>query len=486
MPAAEETNGHGVATREIEGHCNLCAAPLVAVGTPPTCPFQGVEGCPVATDPERHRLDETIAYREDEHGSADPHGFPEVDDLAHRRLGQYQMGPAIGHGSMGRVYRAEHAGLGRVCAIKVLSPGLVSRQPQTVERFWAEARAVAALVHPNVVTVHNLGSDRGYHYIEMEYVPGGVTLKEKLVRDGAFDPVQATTMVRQVALALGAAHRAGLVHRDVKPSNVLLTAEGKAKLADFGLVRRLDDRDLAGAPLAGTPTFMAPELFDGAAASPRADLYAVGVMFFYLLTTRLPFAADQIGHLIRLHRRAAVPDVRRLVPSVPDEVAALLGRLLAKDPAARPESADTLAEELKVILGHLRDTESLIHEGIEGLGGFVQGGRDRYRIIVPVPGDRLQEVYIEVGEGRKKQRLLVVYSVCAPADPSNYEFALRLNSELTIGGLSIREVNGDPMFVMTRTYALGHVTAADIRAAVCEIARRGDWVEQQLTHTDVF
>ena len=124
---------------------------------------------------------------------------------------------------MGRVYQAEHQFLCRPCAIKVLNPGLVARQPQVREQFWAEARVVANLVHPHVVTVHNLGTDRDYHFIEMEYVPGGISLKETLVKDGPLDPIRASKLVHQVVQALGAAHRSGLVHRDVKPANVLLT-----------------------------------------------------------------------------------------------------------------------------------------------------------------------------------------------------------------------------------------------------------------------
>ncbi len=429
---------------------------------------------------------ETVVYREDQGGEPSD-GFPHIDDLIESNLSHYRIRSVIGRGSMGRVYRAEHLGLGRTCAIKVLSPGLVERQPQMVERFWAEARAVAGLIHPHVVTVHNLGSDRGYHYLEMEYIPGGISLRESVVREGAFDPLRASVLVRQVALALSAAHRAGLVHRDVKPANVLLTSEGHAKLADFGLVRRLTDLDSTGGPLAGTPTFMAPELFNGLPATPQTDLYAVGVMYFYLLTARLPFAADRLFYLIRQHRKAPIPDARKLAPDVPDEVGNILNRLLAKNPKQRYESAEELADELKVVVGHLRDTESLVREGLDGLDCLIQqGGRDQFRVIVPVPGDRLQEVYLEVVLGRKKERLLSVYSVCAPADARHYEFALKLNAELTYGGLSIREVNGAPMFVMTRAYSRGHVTPSDIRAAVQEIARRGDWVEQQLTSTDLF
>ncbi len=414
-------------------------------------------------------------------------GFPAVDDLIDSDLGQYRIVEVIGRGSMGRVYRGEHRGLGRTSAIKVLSPGLVARQPRTVERFWAEARAVAGLIHANVVTVHNLGSDRGYHYIEMEFVPGGVSLKERVVKDGAFEPLRATVLVRSVAQALAAAHKSGLVHRDVKPANVLLTNEGQAKLADFGLVRKLTEVESAGGSLAGTPTFMAPELFSGSPPSPQSDMYAVGVMYYYLLTARLPFASDRLGELIRMHRRTPVPDPRPISPSVPDELIPILGRLLAKDPSARFDSAEELADELKVLAGHLRDTEGLVTEALDGLDCLIQhGGRDSFRVIMPVPGDRVQEVYVEVVEGRHHERLLKVYSVCAPADAANFEFALKLNDRLTHGSLSIREVHGAPMFVMTRSYSLGHVTAADIRASVVEIARRGDWVEQQLTQMDVF
>lgn len=470
--------------------CPFCDE--VVTGTTPAvrCPFQGEVGCPLSdesAEPVLDPLGETIAYQS-EAGVAETDGFPDVDDLIGRTLGQYQVRSVLGRGSMGRVYKAEHRGLGRPCAIKVMNPGLVLRQPQVVDRFWAEARAAAALVHPNIVTVHNLGSDRGYHFIEMEYVPGGVSLSQLLVRDGALEPVRASTLVRQVALALGAAHRAGLVHRDVKPSNVLLTAEGRPKLADFGLVRRLSDERSGGpSTLAGTPTFMAPELFAGAPAGPRTDLYALGVMYYYLLAARLPFSADRLERLIQRHRREPPPDLRVLTPGVPEEAIAIVDRLLAKRPEDRFDTADDVAEELRRVLGLLHDTEALVKEALEGVDCFVQhGGRDSFRLVVPVPDNRLHEVYIEVVEGRSGERLLQVFSVCGKADPKHYEFALKLNTELTIGGLSIRDVNGQPMFVMTRTYSRGLVTPTDIRAAVLEIARRGDWVEQQLCWYDVF
>jgi serine/threonine-protein kinase len=436
-------------------------------------------GLEPACDPA---LERTLPFPAEGPSAAESDGFPDEDDLIGRNFAQYRMGGILGRGSMGRVYRAEHVGLRRICAVKVVNPGLVAREPQTLDQFWAEARAIAGQIHPNIVTVHNLGTDRGYHFIEMEYVPGGVSLKEQVVRQGPMVPETATRLVRQVAQALDAAHSTGLIHRDVKPTNVLLTPDRNAKLADFGLARRLADGDSRRGRLAGTPTYMAPELFNSAPASPATDLYAVGVMYYYLLTARLPYSADRLVKLIAMHRRAPIPDVRRLAPQVPDEAAAVLTRLLAKNPLDRPRTAGEVADELRILLAQLRDSEGLVNEAIEGLGALVQhGGRDRYRIVFPVPGDRLQEVYVEVVPGRKQERLLTIFSVCGIASARHYEFALKLNAALTHGSISIREVNGEPMFVMSRSFLRANVTPAEIRAAVKEIARQGDQVEQQLS-----
>jgi serine/threonine-protein kinase len=430
--------------------------------------------------------DETVAFQGGRVATIETDdGFPTVDDLTDRGLAQYWVGGVIGRGSMGRVYEAQHLTLARRCAIKVLNPGLLARQPAMRDMFWAEARVVANLVHPHIVTVHNLGSDRGYHFIEMEYVLG-VTLKEKLVREGAFEPMKAAVLVRQVVDALGAAHRSGLVHRDIKPSNVLLTEDGLAKLADFGLVRRLSELDLAGATVGGTPTYMAPELFSGSPASPQSDLYAVGVMLYYLLSARLPYSSDKISRLIELHRTEPLPDLRSFVPNLDDDIVAIVNRCLAKDPRERFESAEDLAEALEEVISQMLDTESLVRESVSGFDCFVQGAFDHFRILVRLPKNRLQEVYVEVGQGRHKERLLSVFSVCCPADPKHYEFALKLNAELTYAGLSVREVNGEPMFVMSRTYPRAHADAGQVRAAIKEIAKRSDWVEQQLTQADVY
>jgi len=438
------------------------------------------------------QLGETVVYgtglvdQDGVEADADDDGFQEVDDLLGETVGQYRLEELVGRGSMGRVYRAQHLGLHRPCAIKVMNPGLVAKQPQIRERFWAEARAVAHLLHPHVVTIHNLGTDRGYHYIEMEFVPGGVSLREAVIRDGPFDPIRASGLVLQVADALGAAHRSGLIHRDVKPANVLINGRGDAKLADFGLVRKIGEVGRAGATVAGTPTYMAPELFDGVPASHLSDLYAVGIMYYYLLSARLPYASDQISQLIARHRHDPLPDVRAVAPRVPESVSAIIQRCLAKRPEDRFVSAEELADHLQTAVLQLRDTEALIRESVEGLDCYIHGALDHYRVFFRLPADRLQEVYAEVSHGPSGERVLSIFSVCGPAEPKNFEFALRLNDKLSYGSLSVRNVNGQPMFVMNRTLPRDHVCSADIRAAMVEIARRSDRVEQQLTDADLY
>jgi serine/threonine protein kinase len=432
-------------------------------------------------------MEETALHRPAGSGrSAEKASSPDVESLLGRRVGQYRIDSVLGRGTMAWVFKAKHLGLGRPCALKVMDPALVARQPGIREQFWAEARAAANLLHPHVVTIHNLGSVQGFHFIEMEYIRGGRTLRESLVREGPLEPVRASTLARQVVLALGAAHLAGLVHRDIKPANVLLTPDGRAKLADFGLVRRLDEPADGGAPLAGTPTFMAPELFRGTPASPRSDIYALGVLLFHALSGRLPFTADNIGQLIRLHREQPVPDVRQFVATVPEALVGIVEKCLAKSPDDRYQSAQELAVALESTIHRQRDTESLVREAAKGLDCFIQGYGDTFRVILTLPGDRLQEVVIEATEQKNHERFISVFSVCGPADPSYFKYALTINAHLTFGSISIHDVLGSPMFVMSRTFSRDTVRTEDIRDALLEIGRRADLVEKQLTRLDQY
>jgi serine/threonine protein kinase len=444
----------------------------------------------IAGEPARVRatpLEETALHRPGGSDRAiEKAKLQDVESLLGRRIGQYRVDSVLGRGTMACVFKAKHLGLGRPCALKVMDPGLVARQPGIREQFWAEARAAANLFHPHVVTIHNLGSAQGLHFIEMEYIRGGRTLRESLVREGPLEPVRAATLARQVVLALGAAHEAGLVHRDIKPANVLLTPDGRAKLADFGLVRRLDELVDGGTPLAGTPTFMAPELFRGTPASPRSDIYALGVLLFHALSGRLPFTADNIGQLIRLHQNQPVPDVRLLVTAIPEALAEIVEKCLAKAPVDRFQSASELAAALQATIHRQRDTESLVREAAKGLDCFIQGYGDTFRVILPLPGERLQEVVIEATEQKNHERFISVFSVCGPADPSYFKYALTINAHLTFGSISIHDVLGSPMFVMSRTFSRDTVRTDDIRDALLEIGRRADLVEKQLTRLDQY
>jgi serine/threonine-protein kinase len=196
--------------------------------------------------------------------------------------------------------------------------------------------------------------------------------------------------------------------------------------------------------------------------------------------------AESVGQLIQLHRTRPMPDIRRLVPAVPDGLAEILARCLAKAPDERYKEAGELAEALRLILHRLRDTESLIRESVQGLDCFIQGCRDTFRVIVTLPDDRLQEVVIEGSEGKQQERLLSVFSVCGPAEPTHYEYALKLNAHLTYGSISVHDVLGTPMFVMSRTFLRDTVGPEDLRHALLEIARRSDRIEKQLTHMDQY
>jgi serine/threonine-protein kinase len=334
--------------------------------------------------------------------------------------------------------------------------------------------------------VHNLGGAKGYHYIEMEFVPGGVSLREAVVQNGALEVPSATDLIRQVCFALDAAHRAGLVHRDVKPANILLSGEGMAKLADFGLVLNVNDPSETTSAVSGTPTFMAPELFQGTAASPQSDIYALGVTYFYLLTAQLPYSSDNVRQLIRMHRTSAIPDAKAVNPDVPEPIQKILERCMAKKAEDRYSSAEELAGELEDLLFDYQDIESIVRESLEGVDGLVQGGSDLWRVIMRLPKERLQEVYLEIERGPLGQTSLTVYSVCGPADTNDYEFVLRLNNDLPYVGISIRDVNGQAMFIMTRTFDRASLRSTEIRGTVYEIARRSDWVEEQLTKMDLY
>ncbi len=260
---------------------------------------------------------------------------------------RYTLLEVLGDGGMARVYLAHDSVLDREVALKVLREQYADDEG-FVERFRREARNAASLNHPNIVQVYDQGrDDDGTYYIAMEYVPGG-TLKDRMAKEGPLAPREAAGIASRVAEALGVAHGRGIVHRDIKPQNVLLSASGEAKVADFGIARAASSKTMTETNLIlGTAAYMSPEQVRGEPVGPASDLYSLGVVLYEMLTGRLPYEADDPIATAMKHINDPAPHPREVNPAVSEEVDALVVKLLAKQPEDRYASAAGLAEDLK-------------------------------------------------------------------------------------------------------------------------------------------
>ena len=456
---------------------------LYMEGPEDACPRCGAaldRDLPLNTDPTQlfktWILDDTVPGSDEEES---------LNHLIGSELHVYACRSLLGRGGMGWVYLAHHLDLHRDCAVKILSPKLVDRDPDYLTNFQNEGRASAGLVHPNIVTTHAIGEVGGFHFLEMEFVPGQSL--QKLVDQGPLPPLKATEIICRVAEGLAAAHQAGILHRDLKPDNVLLTHRGEPKIGDFGLAKKLrDDGTLGNARLAGTPQFMAPELFQGQRASMASDVYSLGICYYLLLTGKLPFARPTLNELITAAVHEPFPSVREHCPDATLDMVECIRRFADRSPANRPQSGIEASHLLQAVLGHLRDIESLMHEAFDGLPATRWRLQDkRYEVRVTLPNGRGQTVYVESTGSAADRRLLSIFSTCCPAEPSYYEQALRLNAEVSHGGIAIRDLDGRSHFVMVDTYPRATVDAEDIRKSVLEIAAHSDGVEERLTGDDV-
>lgn len=397
----------------------------------------------------------------------------------------YHCERVLGRGGMGIVYLARHRRLNRQCALKVLSPRNFLIDNDYVGRFENEGRAAAALVHPNIVTTHAIGKSGNHHFLEMELVPGE-SLQQELERNGVLGPLRALQMAVGIAEGLAAAHRLGIVHRDLKPDNVLVTPAGYPKIADFGLAKQVRPGGGMDAHVAGTPHFMAPEVFRGDPATPASDVFALGVCLYVMLTGKYPFEGNSINGLAAATMAGEYEGLRSLNADIPMDVAECVGLMLSSNPNTRPRNGMAASQLLQAVLGATRDLDTLAYEAFHGLRGVEYESVDGViEVTLQVPVDRTQKVFVANSNHRAGDRLLNIYSVCCAADPDFYEDALRLNSIVLHGGIAIRDVDNVPSFVMVDTFPRATVTAEEIRRSVVEIGTRADAIEEMLTDGDI-
>lgn len=259
---------------------------------------------------------------------------------------RYQLEERLGTGGMAVVYRAHDLMLERTVAIKLLRADF-SLDPDFRERFRQEAKAAANLSHPNIVTVHDFGLDSDQLFIVMEFVPG-TNLKTILQRRGRFGVDETISLIVQACAGIGYAHRAGLVHCDIKPQNMLVTPDKRLKVVDFGIARALASilPDEKAEVVWGSPQYFSPEQASGIAPSPASDVYSLGMVMYEMLTGQLPFTAPAAEELARLHREAPPPSPRKLNPAISPTLEQILLKVLSKEPSARYRTADQLGRVL--------------------------------------------------------------------------------------------------------------------------------------------
>src|SRR5712691_3890533 len=260
--------------------------------------------------------------------------------------GRYQVIARIASGGMGEVFRAHDAVLGREVALKVLHPQFAGDRG-FVDRFRREARAAAILNHPNIVGVYDWGLTEGTYFMVMEYVRGH-NLRTLLSEYGRLQPLQVVEIAAQVLSALDHAHGHGIVHRDVKPENILIARDGTVKVADFGLARAYADSYVSQAEgtVTGTVQYLAPEQIQGEPADPRTDLYALGVVMFELLTGGPPYSGETSLSIAYQHLTGQVPSPSHIAPAIEPAMDQVVLRATAKDRGDRPPSATAMREEV--------------------------------------------------------------------------------------------------------------------------------------------
>lgn len=267
-----------------------------------------------------------------------------------KRLGRFKLVGEIGRGTMGRVFRAQDTTLNRLVALKALPTKTREGRPSPmVEHLVREARAIAGLEHPNIVTVYDVGQASGVCYVAMELIEGG-NLEQLVAANGSMDIVRACRLISEAAEALAFAHSAGVIHRDVKPANLMLTRTGRCKVADFGLAKLVDPNESSNLDErhVGTPLFVAPEIIRNKPASAESDIYSLGATLWYLLTGKPVFTGPGKAAVLEQHLTMPVPDLKKIRPDLPDSLIEAIKVSLAKHPSSRYADAEQFGRILRL------------------------------------------------------------------------------------------------------------------------------------------
>jgi serine/threonine protein kinase len=300
---------------------------------------------------------------------------------------RYEIQAKLGDGGMAAVYKALDLKLNRIVAVKILRDSYAS-DPQFLVRFEREAKQAANLNHPNIVRVYDVGEDGDLHYIVMEYIEGS-NLKEAIVRDAPFPTQQALEIGAQICDAIAYSHTMGLIHRDIKPQNILLDKAGRAKVTDFGIAKSGTAATLTEAGITlGTVHYFSPEQAKGQRVLPQSDIYSIGIVLYEMLTGQIPFDSDNPVALALKHIEEAPTPPRRINPNIPPVVERIVLRAIAKDPAQRFASADELSKALRNLEDQAEAGTQAVRSSAPPTGSrssAVPPAASEFRSVVPPP-----------------------------------------------------------------------------------------------------
>ncbi|MCJ7796140.1 MAG: serine/threonine protein kinase, partial [Thermoleophilia bacterium] len=324
--------------------------------------------------------------------------------LPSRTFGRYILIEQLGRGGMATVFRARDPEFDRDVALKVLPEELL-QDPEFRARFQREARAIARLEHPAIVPVYDIGEEQGQPFLVMRFMPGG-TLGQRLAK-GPLPPAECVALLGRMGSALDEAHRHGMVHRDIKPGNILFDSYDKPHLADFGIVKLSQAATtLTGTGMIGTPAYMSPEQSEGRSdVGPATDIYALGVVLFQMLTGCLPYEADTPVGLALKHIKEPVPRLREFNPKVPAALQAVIDRAMAKKPEDRFPTAGDLAQALEAVVSPTRPAAAVSRETLRE--------SKRRKVAAPSPKPPAPEIRTLRAPRPRRSRLPVVLVAAA-------------------------------------------------------------------------